>query len=92
MNYAYGIYHLSGRRYDLSEINASYYERLYGGYLSLSYPLSFFRRIDFTTSLAQSIRSSDFTNSSRSLLLTNLISYVRDNTLWAYTGRLTVKD
>ena len=88
MNYAYGIYHLSGRRYDLSEINASYYERLYGGYLSLSYPLSFFRRIDFTTSLAQSIRSSDFTNSSRSLLLTNLISYVRDNTLWAYTGPL----
>lgn len=88
MNYAYGIYHLSGRRYDLSEYNSSYYERLYGGYLSLSYPLSFFRRIDLTTSLAQSIRSSDFTNSSRSLLLTNLISYVRDNTLWAYTGPL----
>ncbi|MBK8550861.1 MAG: PD40 domain-containing protein [Ignavibacteria bacterium] len=88
MNYSYGVYHLSGRRYDLQDYNASYYERLYGGYLSLAYPLSFFRRIELTTSLAQSIRSYDYFDNSRSLLLTNLISYVRDNTLWAYTGPL----
>ncbi len=88
MNYAYGVYHLSGRRYDLQDYNSSYYERLYGGYLSLSYPLSFFRRLDLTVGLAQSIRSYDFIDNSRSLLLTNLISYVRDNTLWAYTGPL----
>ncbi len=88
MNYSYGVYHLSGRRYDLQDYNSSYYERLYGGYLSLSYPLSFFRRIELTTGLSQSIRSYDFYDNSRSLLLTNLISYVRDNTLWAYTGPL----
>ena len=93
MNYAYGVYHLSGRRYDLSEFNQSYYERLYGGYLSLSYPLSFFRRIELTTGLAQSIRSFDFADNQRSLLLTNLISYVKDNTLSGLTPvRSTEKD
>lgn len=88
LNYAYGVYHLSGRRYDLSEYNESYYERLYGGYLSLAYPLSFFRRIEMTTSLSQSIKNVDFLESTRSLLLSNYISYVRDNALWAYTGPL----
>ena len=88
LNYAYGIYHLSGRRYDLRDYNASFYERLYGGYLSLAYPLSFFRRIEMTTSLSQSVRSFDFLDNSRSLLLSNYISYVKDNTLWAWTGPL----
>lgn len=88
MNYAYGIYHLSGRRYDLRDANVSFYERLYGGYLSLAYPLSFFRRIEMTTSLSQSIRNFDFLDNSRSLLLSNYISYVKDNTLWAWTGPL----
>lgn len=86
LNYAYGIYHLSGRRYDLRDYNYSYYERLYGGYLSLAYPLSFFRRIEMTVSLSQSIRNLDFFENSRSLLLSNYISYVKDNTLWSWTG------
>ncbi len=86
LNYSYGVYHLSGRRYDLRDANTSFYERLYGGYLSVAYPLSFFRRIEMTVGLAQSIRSFDFIDNSRSLLLSNYISYVKDNTLWAYTG------
>ncbi|MBS1517216.1 MAG: PD40 domain-containing protein [Bacteroidetes bacterium] len=86
LNYAYGIYHLSGRRYDIGNFNSSYFERLYGGYLSLAYPLSFFRRIEMTVSLAQSTRSFDILENTRSLLLSNYISYVRDNTLWSYTG------
>lgn len=88
LNYAYGVYHLSGRRYDLRDANTAFYERLYGGYLSLAYPLSFFRRLEMTVSLAQSIRSFDFLENSRSLLLSNYISYVRDNSLWSYTGPL----
>ncbi len=88
LNYAYGIYHLSGRRYDLRDFDQSFYERLYGGYLSMAYPLSFFRRIEMTVSLAQSSRSFDFLDNSRSLLLSNYISYVRDNSLWAWTGPL----
>lgn len=86
LNYAYGIYHLSGRRYDLRDFDQSFYERLYGGYLSLAYPMSFFRRIEMTVSLAQSVRSFDFLDNTRSLLLSNYISYVRDNALWAWTG------
>ncbi len=88
LNYAYGVYHLSGRRYDLRDFNTSFYERIYGGYLSLSYPLSFFRRIEMTVGLAQSIRSYDFLDNTRSLLLSNYISYVKDNALWAWTGPL----
>ncbi len=86
LNYAYGVFHLSGRRYDLSEYNSSFYERQYGGYLSLSYPLSFFRRLEMTVGLSQSIRSLDFIDNSRSLLLSNYLSYVKDNTLWGWTG------
>ncbi|MEP7146908.1 MAG: BamA/TamA family outer membrane protein [bacterium] len=86
LNYAYGVYHLSGRKYDLRDFNTSFYERIYGGYLSMSYPLSFFRRIEMTVGLSQSIRSFDFLDNKRSLLLSNYISYVKDNTLWAYTG------
>ena len=86
MNYAYGIYHLSGTRYDLRDNDQSFYERLYGGYLSMSYPLSFFRRIEMTTSLSQSIRSYDFLENTRSLLLSNYLSYIKDNSLWAWTG------
>lgn len=86
LNYAYGIYHLSGRRYDLRDYDQSFYERLFGGYLSLSYPLSFFRRLEMTVGLSQSIRSFDYLDNSRSLLLSNYISYVKDNSLWAWTG------
>lgn len=88
LNYSYGVYHLSGRRYDLRDFNSSFYERLYGGYLSLAYPLSFFRRIEMTVGLSQSIRNFDFLDNSRSLLLSNSISYVKDNTLWGWTGPL----
>jgi Tol biopolymer transport system component len=88
LNYAYGIYHLSGIRYDLTESDFSYYERLYGGYLSFSYPLSFFRRIEINTNISSSQKDIDFLNNRRSLLLSNSISYVKDNSLWWYTGPL----
>lgn len=86
LNYAYGIYHLSGKRYDLSESDYSYFERLYGGYISFSYPLSFFRRIETNTNLSSAQKDVDFLNNRRSLLLSNSISYVKDNSLWWYTG------
>lgn len=86
LNYAYGIFHLSGLRYDLTESDFSYYERLYGGFVSFSYPLSFFRRIETNTNLSSSQKDIDFINNRRSLLLSNSISYVKDNSLWWYTG------
>ena len=86
LNYAYGIYQLSGLRYDLAESDFAYFERLYGGYLSFSYPLSYFRRIETNTNLSSSQKEIDFINNRRSLLLSNSVSYVKDNTLWWYTG------
>jgi len=86
LNYAYGVYHLSGKRYDLTQSDFSYYERIYGGYLSFSYPLSFFKRIETTTNLAESNKDIDFLDNTRSLILSNTISYVHDNALWFYTG------
>jgi hypothetical protein len=88
MNYAYGIYHLSGRRYDYGDA-FSYYERVFGGYFALSYPLSFFRRIDASISLGNSKRSlTEERVNRRSLQLTNSVSYTKDNTIFGPTGPL----
>lgn len=86
LNYAYGVYHLSGKRYDLSEADYSYYERIFGGYASFSYPLSVFRRLEASVSLAQSYKDIDLTDRERSTLLTNRLSYIQDNALWGMTG------
>jgi Tol biopolymer transport system component len=88
MNYSYGVFHLSGRRYDLQDYNSSFYERSFGGYVSLAYPMSFFRRIEMTTGLSQTIRNFEFYESNRSLLLSNYLSYIKDNTLWGWMGPL----
>lgn len=88
LNYAYGIFHLSGRRYDYGDA-FSYFERTFGGYFALSYPLSFFRRIDASISLANSKRSvTEEKVNRRALLLTNSISYTKDNAIWGPTGPL----
>jgi hypothetical protein len=88
LNYAYGVFHLSGKRYDFGN-DFSYYERIFGGYAALSYPLSFFRRIEASIALANSKR--DVTEeriNRRALLLTNSLSYVKDNSIWGPTGPL----
>ncbi len=88
LNHAYGIFHLSGRRYDFGD-QFSYNERTFGGYFALSYPLSFFRRIDASISLANSKRSvTEERVNRRALLLTNSISYTKDNSIWGPTGPL----
>jgi hypothetical protein len=89
LNYAYGIYHLSGLRYDYGD-EFSYYERDFGGYFALSYPLSFFRRIEASVSLANSFRNLTETGliNRRALLLTNSVAYVKDNSIWGPTGPL----
>lgn len=88
LNYAYGVFHLSGRRYDFGDA-FSYFERSFGGYFALSYPLSFFRRIDASVSLANSKRSvTENRINRRSLQLTNSIAYVKDNAIWGPTGPL----
>ncbi len=86
-NYAFGVFHLAGRRYDIRDSDEYFYERSYGLYFSLIYPLSFFRRFEASFYLANSDKEVFFTSKNRKgLLLTNSISYVFDNSLWSSTG------
>jgi Tol biopolymer transport system component len=98
-NYAYGIYRFSGRRYDLTDPDEYYYEKVFGGYLTLSYPLSVFRRIGVLTSLSSSekdaseglitsLPGSSIDLSRRALFLSNSVSYTYDNSLWGPSGPL----
>jgi len=87
INYAFGVFHFSGRRYDIRDSDEYFYERSFGAYFALSYPFSFFRRLEANISIANSDKEVFFTTKSRkALLLTNSISYVFDNSLWASSG------
>ena len=88
-NYAYGIYRFTGRRYDLTVSDDYFYERVYGGYFAMSYPLSKFERIETSVSLSNSNREliGDFVDR-RALLLSNSLSFVHDNSLWGPSGPL----
>ena len=98
-NYAYGIYRFSGRRYDLTDPDEYFFERVFGGYFTLSYPLSKFRRVAILTSISHSEKDatgggpfiSDYENvdfSRRALFLSNSISFTHDNSLWGPSGPL----
>ena len=88
-NYATGIFHFSGRRYDLTDPDLFYYERAFGGYFVLSYPLSKFRRIEAGVTLTNSDKEVIYGYLPRkALLVSNAISFVHDNSLWGPTGPL----
>jgi Tol biopolymer transport system component len=87
MNYATGIFHFSGRRYDLTDPDLYYYERAFGGYFVFSYPLSKFQRIEAGTSLSNSDKEVFFgIRPRKALILSNSVSFVHDNSLWLLTG------
>jgi hypothetical protein len=88
-NYAYGIFHFAGDRYDLTDPDLFYYERAFGGYFALSYPLSVFRRIESTVSITNSDKDVFGAIPTRkALLVSTSFSYVDDNSLWGPTGPL----
>ncbi len=88
-NYAYGVFRFAGRRYDITDKDEFFYERVFGGYFTLSYPLTKFERIEATTSLSNSSKLADIAIAERkALLLSNSLSFVHDNTLWGPTGPL----
>lgn len=104
-NYSYGFFHLNGRRYDITDPDIYYYERLLGGFFSLSYPISSFNRLDASLMVAGSKKESlgyvdgliplgvDINQMygqqlHRATLVSNTISFVHDNSLWAFTGPL----
>lgn len=88
-SYAYGIYRFTGRRYDLTDKDEFFYERVYGGYFALSYPLTKFRRIEASVSLSNSSKLADVAIEDRkALLLSNSLAFVHDNSLWGPSGPL----
>jgi len=89
-NFGYGIFHYNGRRYDIRESDEFFYERSYGGFFSLIYPLSVFRRLEASVSIANTDKEipENLFISQKSLLLSNSISLVFDNSLWMPTGPL----
>ena len=88
-NYGYGIFHFSGRRYDIRESDEFFYERSFGGVFSLLYPFSKFQRLETSVSIANSDKELvDGLLTRKSLLVTNTISFVHDNSLWGPTGPL----
>jgi outer membrane protein assembly factor BamA len=89
VNYGYGVFHLSGRRYDLRDPDEFFYERVFGGSFSLNYPVSKFQRLEATVTLANSDKEIvTGVIERKALLAINTIAYVHDNSLWGPTGPL----
>ncbi|MBI5471490.1 MAG: PD40 domain-containing protein [Ignavibacteriae bacterium] len=88
-SFAYGIYRFTGRRYDLTDKDEFFYERVFGGYFALSYPLTKFQRIEASVSLSNSNKDADLRLEDRkALLLSNSLAFVHDNSLWGPSGPL----
>jgi hypothetical protein len=89
VNYGYGVFHFSGRRYDIRDSDEYYFERIFGGFFRFNYPISKFQRIEALASLANSDKEVFAGIKQRkAVLLTNSISYVHDNSLWGPSGPL----
>lgn len=86
-NFGYGIFHFNGRRYDLRRSDNYFYERSFGGYISLSYPISMFKRFEVNSTIVNSDRELSIDLLPRkALLLSNTVSFVHDNSIWGSTG------
>ena len=88
-NYGFGVFHFSGNRYDIRESDEYFYERSFGGFFLLNFPLSKFQRIETDVSMASSDKEViQGLIERKALLLSNTISYVADNSIWGPTGPL----
>lgn len=89
VNYGYGVFHFSGRRYDIRESDEYYFERIFGTFFRFNFPISQFQRIEALSSLANSDKEVFAGIKQRkALLLTNSVSFVHDNSLWGPSGPL----
>ena len=87
VNYGYGVFNFSGNRYDITESDEFFYERTFGATTFISYPLSKFNHIEYTITLMNSDREIvPGITARKSLLLSNSVAYVHDNSLWGPSG------
>lgn len=88
-NYSYGVFHFSGRRYDIRDSDEYFFERSFGGFFALHFPLSTFQRIETGVTIANSDKQViSGVIERKALLVSNTLSYVLDNSLWGLTGPL----
>lgn len=100
VNWGVGVFRWNGRFVDQAFADI-FEEKTYGGFFLASYPFSKFRRIELQTTLEYSDRRDtddifrfepinlfeDTTSRTRKgAISTNMLSYVKDNTLWLPTG------
>ncbi len=86
-NYGYGVFQFSGNRYDITESDEYYYERSFGSFFLLDFPLSTFARIESNVSIINSDKQIiSGVIERKALLVSNSLSYVFDNSLWGPTG------
>ena len=83
-NIAYGGFRLNNRLFNLHE--GFFDEKRIGGFLSVAHPLSFFQRIEASTSLSYSQKDRFNNDRTESWLAVNSIRYVKDNSLWGSSG------
>ncbi len=88
-NYGFGVFHFSGPYYDITRRNEYYYERSFGGFFTMFFPFSIFARLEANVSVINSDRQIIAgIEEHKSLLVSNSVSYVFDNSLWGPTGPL----
>jgi len=86
-NFALGLYRLAGRYFNYYE--GYFYENRYGGVGSVSYPLNKFERIETSVNIRHSEKDWYGLNRYRkALLVSNFLSFTKDNSLWGPTGPL----
>src|SRR5690606_13761849 len=86
-NYGFGVFNFSGRRYDIRESDEAFFERSFGGFFQLNFPLSKFQRIEASVTAANSDKEIiSGVVERKAFLLSNSMSYVMDNSLWGPTG------
>jgi hypothetical protein len=83
-NYAYGLFRFAGRFFNYDE--AFFYEDRAGGFLALSYPLSQFIRLEFSSSYSYSDKNLYGRNRRFAYLSSNFVSFTKDNSIWSSSG------
>jgi outer membrane protein assembly factor BamA len=84
-NFVTGLYHFAGRYYNLYDF--FFWERRAGGFVAVSYPFSVFKRFEISLNVRYSDKDWFGRHKRRkAVLVSNFISYVKDNSLWGPTG------
>lgn len=83
-NFAYGLYRFYGQFFNFKD--DFFFEEQYGGFFTISYPFSQFKRLEFNTNLSYSDKEILAGERRFAVLTSNFISFVHDNSIWWYTG------